>query len=346
MILHKKAIFLALLAAALYGMSAPFSKLLLGDIEPLLLAALLYLGAAFGMVLIMLARKITGWTGEEGVLTLKDLPYVIAMVILDIIAPIALLYGLSVSSAATVSLLNNFEIVATSLIALLIFKENIGRQMWYAIFLITLATLLLSLDLNQAIILNHGAILVLLATLAWGLENNCTKKLSIKDPLMVVLIKGTGSGLGALLLAIIFGELSATFITVVLGLLVGSLSYGMSIFFYIHAQRELGAARTSAYYAIAPFIGVIITLVMFKEFPSVQFYIALFMMMVGSYFAVTQRNNHQHHHKPIVHEHAHSHDDGHHTHDNSSVTHSHVHRHNAIDHQHEHTPDSHHNHRH
>ncbi len=343
------AVITAMLAAALYGISSPVSKLLLIELQPAFLAALLYLGAGFGMLFIQIIKKIGKKELKEAKLTRKELPYVIAMIVLDIGAPIFLMVGLSLSEPASVSLLNNFEIVATSFLALLIFKEAIGKRMWLAIGLITISSIVLCFEGRESITFTLGSIFVLIACCFWGLENNCTRMLSVKDPLEIVLIKGIGSGSGAMMIALIMGQYSKNILLILCAMLLGFVAYGLSIYCYIKAQRELGAARTSAYYATAPFIGVFISWLIYREGIALQFLLALIIMLIGSFLAVSELHQHSHLHEAIAHEHKHRHDDGHHTHiHNPPFTgeHSHLHTHEAIQHNHIHTPDIHHIHTH
>ena len=286
MINKNKAIFYAVLAAALYALNAPISKLLLVQIPSTMMAGLLYLGAGIGMFLMEKLHK----NKQEQPLTKKELPFTIAMVVLDIAAPIFLMVGLTKCSAANASLLNNFEIVATSLIALVIFKEAISRRLWFAIVLVTISSILLSFEDMSSLEFSWGSLFVLLACICWGFENNCTRMLSSKNPAQIVIIKGFGSGLGALVLSLIVGERYFHFGYIVLALLLGFVAYGLSIYFYIYAQRDLGAAKTSTYYAISPFIGAVLSLIIFTELPSVVFIIALAIMAMGTYFASTSDN--------------------------------------------------------
>lgn len=276
-----KAIFHAVLAAALYAINAPVSKLLLTEIPSTMMAGLLYLGAGVGMYLLEKLNR----HREELPLTRQELPYTIAMVVLDIAAPVFLMIGLLRCSAANASLLNNFEIVATSLIALFIFKEAIGKKLWMAILLVTLASILLSFEDMSSLQFSWGSVFVLLACVCWGFENNCTRMLSSKNPAQIVIIKGFGSGLGALLLSFCTGERYTNWGYILLAMLLGFVAYGLSIYFYIYAQRELGAAKTSTYYAISPFIGAGVSLLLFRELPSAVFIIALLLMAAGTYFA-------------------------------------------------------------
>ena len=276
------AIFSAILAAALYALNAPASKLLLQNVPPSMMAALLYLGAGLGMLLMGLARKAAGRPSAEAHLTRKDLPYTIGRIVLDILAPIFLMIGISHTTAANASLLNNFEIVATSLIALFIFKEKISRRLWLAIGLIVLSSALLTVEDAGSLKFSVGSVFVLLASCCWGLENNCTRMLSQSDPQEIVIVKGLGSGAGALLVALLTGESFPAWGYVPFALLLGFVAYGLSIYFYVYAQRYLGAARTSAYYAIAPFIGVLMSLAIFREMPGMIFFAALAVMIVAT----------------------------------------------------------------
>lgn len=276
----KGPIFFAILAALLYAINAPFSKLLLEFIPPTMLAGLLYLGAGIGMIIIKLFRIKSNKNTEES-LSKSDLPNILAMIILDILAPIFLMLGLSSASAANVSLLNNFEIVATSIIAMMIFKEHISKKLWISIALVTIASIILSVDDISSLKFSSGSLFVIAACICWGFENNCTRNLSSKDPLDIVMLKGIFSGLGAVIISIFIGEKLFTTNYIFIALLLGFVSYGLSIYFYIYAQRFLGAAKTSTYYAIAPFVGTIISLLVFKELPSLSFIIALIIMILG-----------------------------------------------------------------
>lgn len=276
----------AILAAALYALNAPVSKLLLRAAPPTMMAAFLYLGAGVGMLAVGIVRKAVEKTPTERHLTTHDLPYTIGMVVLDIAAPIFLMMGLTSADPANVSLLNNFEIVATTLIALVLFKETISRRLWLAIGLITISSVVLSIENADSFRFSGGSLFVLLACICWGFENNCTRMMSESDPLEIVVIKGFGSGIGSLAIAFTVGERLPAVNLIFIILLLGFISYGLSIFFYVYAQRRLGAALTSAFYAVAPFIGVALSLLIFGKMPNIQFFIALGIMIVGTYFAV------------------------------------------------------------
>ena len=273
------------MAAALYAANSPFSKILLEFMPSTMMAGLLYIGAGVGMGFVYFLRKLKGRSAgyENESFTRADLPYTLAMIVLDIAAPIFLLFGLSHTTAANASLLNNFEIVATALIALAVFKEKISARLFTGILFVTVSCALLSFEDISGLSLSFGSIFILLACVCWGIENNCTRRLSSKDPLVIVLLKGTFSGLGSVIIAFIIGERITVLWSVFAVLALGFVAYGMSIFFYVHAQRTLGAARTSAYYAVAPFIGVLISLLIFRDIPEITFFIALAVMALGAW---------------------------------------------------------------
>ena len=281
----KKGISFAILAAALYAINAPFSKILLNFMPPTLMAGFLYVGAGIGMVVIAVIRKIQKREVKEAKLTKAELPYTIAMIVLDIAAPIFLLFGLNATTAANASLLNNFEIVATAIIALMVFKEKISERLWLGIMFVTLSCGILSFEDISSLQFSYGSLLVLLAAVCWGFENNCTRKISSKDPLQIVLLKGIFSGMGSILIGLCIGEQIEVFWSIVAVLAIGFVAYGLSIYFYVYAQRLLGAARTSAYYAVAPFIAAILSLIIFREIPDITYFIALMLMIVGAWLS-------------------------------------------------------------
>ena len=276
---------LAILAAALYALNAPFSKELLAHTGPTMMAAFLYLGAGLGLLLYGLAGKALGHNAVRAPLTRKELPYTLAMIALDIAAPIFLMLGLSRTSASNASLLNNFEIVATSLIALLIFKEHISRRLWLAIGLVTLASMILGFEGSGSLTFDVGSLFVLCACLCWGFENNCTRMLSSKSSVQITIIKGCFSGLGSLLVALLLREPLPGLNWILCILLLGFVAYGLSINFYIMAQSHLGAAKTSAFYSIAPFLGVAFSMVL-GERPGVQFYLGLLVMVLATWLMI------------------------------------------------------------
>ena len=265
-------------------------------------------------------------------ITKKDLPNVLGMIALDIAAPILLMFGLLDSASSNASLLNNFEIVCASLIALFVFKEAVSKRMWLAISLITASSFVLSFEDISAFKFSWGAILVILATLCWGLENNCTKNLSSKNTYHIVFLKGIFSGLGSLIVALCMRERFAGIGYFALALLLGFVAYGLSIFFYIRAQGIIGALKTSAYYAVAPFIGTLLSFVIFREKPTWAYFLGLAIMILGTGIVVidTLAKKHNHIHR---HTFTHTHDGSTHSH---TIEHEHSHNHYLSDQKHRH----------
>ena len=280
-------VFFAILAAVLYALNSPLSKLLLQDVPPAMMASFLYLGAGLGLFVMGMIRKIGGTAVQEQPLTRAELPYTLGMIVLDIAAPVFLMAGLACTTAENASLLNNFEIVATSLIALFIFKEQISRRLWAAIGLVAISSMILSFENAACLEFSAGSLFVLAACICWGFENNCTRMLSGKSPTEIVVIKGICSGTGSLLIGLMVGEQIPQIIYMTGAMLVGFVAYGLSIYFYIYAQRDLGAAKTSAYYSVAPFVGVFLSLLIFREIPGVNFWAALVLMAWGTWLAST-----------------------------------------------------------
>lgn len=281
----KTGIFLAILAATLYALNSPLSKILLDFMPPTIMAGSLYVGAGIGMGIVALIRRASKTQQSESPLSKKDRPYVLLMIALDIAAPIFLLVGLHHTTAATASLLNNFEIVATALVALAVFKEAISPRLFTGILFVTLSCVLLSFEDITSLQFSAGSLFILLAAVCWGFENNCTRKISSKDPLQIVLLKGIFSGLGSIIIGLLLGERVTVLWSIPAVLGVGFVAYGLSIFFYVYAQRTLGAARTSAYYAVAPFIGTLLSLVIFREMPSSTYFVALGLMIIGAWLS-------------------------------------------------------------
>lgn len=281
----RKGIMMAILAAVLYAVSSPFSKILLNEMPPTLMAGFLYLGAGIGMSLIAVSRRVRQVETTEIHLSKAEMPYTVAMILLDIAAPICMLIGLNATTAANASLLNNFEIVATALIALVVFRERISKRLWTGILFVTLSSVILSFEDVTSLEFSYGSLFVLLAAVFWGLENNCTRKLSSCDPLEIVLLKGIFSGTGSIVIGLVIGERLVNLWSVIAVMAVGIVSYGLSIYFYVHAQRLLGAARTSAYYAVSPFIAAFLSILIFGQIPEVTYFIALILMAVGAWYS-------------------------------------------------------------
>lgn len=335
----------AILAAAFYSINIPVSKILLTYVQPKMMAAFLYLGAGLGLLLYSFIKKDSS---KNESLTKDELPYTIGMVVLDIAAPILLMVGLTKTSSANASLLNNFEIVATSLVALLIFKEVLSKRLVISIFLVTVSSVLLSFEGTGSFSFNFGSLLVLAAACCWGFENNCTRKLSSKSSVKITTIKGICCGIGSLILAFVTGEKTPKPSLILAVLVLGFVAYGLSINFYIKAQKDLGAAKTGAYYSTSPFLGVILSMVLLGERPTLQFYIGLAIMLIAVALTVFDTISLQHTHEHIhTHTHEHSHGDLVHTHAHDHAhTHIHAHTENSAIHTHEHKTIENHNHKH
>ncbi len=337
----------ALIAALFFGASAPIAKLLLGDdIAPIFLAAFLYLGSGTGTFLVRLTQRMRSKDVEADI-KLPDIKWLAGAIISGgILAPIVLMISLQNTLASTASLLLNFEGVGTTLIALLFFKEAISRRAWTAIIVITLASIFLSTNLGEGFGLSLGALGIILACVLWGVDNNFTRNISGKDPLAIVAWKGLVAGTFSFLLAFFLGnELPS--LSIILGTLaLGFVSYGLSTMLFIRSMRGLGAARTSALYGTAPLAGVLLSIVIFGEFPSFLFVIAAILMIGGALLLINEEHSHSHTHTAMFHDHSHSHDDSAHGHDTAMEVHSHEHEHPAEEHEHDHMPDIHHRHGH
>ena len=301
-----------------------YPKMLLVQVQPAMMAALLYLGAGVGLFLFGLAG---GEKKQNEPLTRQELPFVVGMIVLDVAAPILLMLGLERTTSANASLLNNFEIVATSLIAAFAFREVLSRKLVWAIVLVTLASITLSFEGEGSFAFNAGSFLVLGAACCWGLENNCTRMLSSRSSVQITAIKGIFSGLGSLAVAWMAGESLPGLRWIPMALALGFVAYGLSINFYIRAQKDLGAAKTSAYYSIAPFLGAAFSMLLLKEKPDLQFCAGLVIMIAAAVLlsrdSIGLQHTHEHAH---THTHEHRHGELVHTHEHQHVhTHTHVH---------------------
>lgn len=316
-----RAVLYALLAAVFYAFNTPFSKLLLQEVPPTLMAGSLYMGAGLGVGILYLFHVRQEPKSER--LSRGDLSYTVGMILLDILAPIFLMIGISIGSASNASLLGNFEIVATTLIALLIFKEAVSGTLWIAVGLIALSSIFLSFEGSGSFQFSRGSLFVLLAASCWGLENNCTRKISDKSAYQIVILKGVFSGGGSLAIGLLTGERLPEAQYLLWAMLLGFVAYGLSIFLYVRAQRDLGAAKTSAYYAVAPFIGSFFSFVIHGEPLTGLYFVGLALMLAGTAFVVSdtlgQRHTHAHTHTI-----RHAHGGAVHTH---TITHAHAHIH-------------------
>ena len=327
--------FFAILAAALYALSVPVGKVLLDHAGAAMMAAFLYLGAGLGLAL--WGRIVPD--REASPITRQDIPYILGMILLDIAAPILLMLGLQRTGSANASLLNNFEIVATSLIAWLLFREKLSRRLSFAIVLVTFASIVLGYEGSESLRFGAGSALVLAAACCWGLENNCTRMLSRWSSVQITTIKGIFSGLGSLIVAFCAGESLPDLRWIPAILLLGFVAYGLSINFYIKAQKELGAAKTSAWYSIAPFLGVVFGIVLLGERPDGRFFLGLLLMVLATLLMVFDTISLQHTHEHAhTHCHEHRHGDQLHTHEHTHIhAHNHVHGADETTHDHQHS---------
>ncbi|MFL0266688.1 DMT family transporter [Candidatus Clostridium radicumherbarum] len=344
----------ALLAALLFGASAPLAKILLGQIDPVPLAAFLYLGSGTGLLVYqMIINIIDKGKKGEAPLSKKDFPWLLGAILFGgVVAPIILMTSLKITPASTSALLLNFEGVSTTLIALFFFKESIGRRVWIAVICITAASILLSWDFTNQWGFSLGALGVVGACICWGIDNNFTRNISLKNPYTIVILKGFGAGTFSLILTFLLKNHIPEIKVILLAMILGCFSYGFSIVLFVLAMRNLGSARTSSFFGTSPFIGAILAFILYREVPSNMFIIALPFMVLGTFFLLKEDHNHKHIHENLIHEHRHCHNDNHHNHSHlpgevpPSGYHSHVHEHEEIQHVHQHTPDIHHRHAH
>lgn len=339
-------IFAALCAALLFGASTPLAKLLLGDASPWLLAGLLYLGSGVGLGLVELAR------GGPRVQLQSPERWALAGAIAagGIAGPVLLMWGLSRMAASNAALLLNAESVFTALIAWFVFRENFDRRIALGMALIVAGALVLSWPSEMHIDQIEPSIAVLVACLAWGIDNNLTRKVSLANPATIALLKGLTAGATNTGLALLAGATLPRLPVFGGALLVGWLGYGVSLALFVVALRELGAARTGAYFSTAPFAGALFAVLLLGEPVSASLAIAGLLMAAGVWLHVSERHAHAHAHEPLEHTHEHEHDEHHrHAHEPPlppGARHTHLHSHERLMHAHPHYPDAHHRHRH
>ncbi len=338
----------AIAAAALFGGSTPFAKVLVGSLPPVMLAGLLYLGSGLGLTLVYLVRR---QRSAEAPLTRTDLPCLAGATLFGgVLGPILLMIGLSTASASTSSLLLNLEGVFTALLAWFAFKENFDRRIFTGMVLIVAGGILLSWQGSGFEAPSVGALAVMGACLCWGIDNNLTQKVSAGDPVQVTAIKGTVAGAVNLMVALVMGATVPSLATTGAAFIVGFLGYGCSLVMFVLALRHIGTARTGAYFSLAPFVGASVALVVLREPVGALFFGAATLMGAGVWLHVTERHEHEHTHEYLEHTHPHVHDEHHqHVHDpgvDPDRPHSHPHVHLPMTHTHPHYPDIHHRHRH
>ena len=341
----------AMLAAVLFGASTPFSKILLGKTEPVLLAGLLYLGSGIGLTIWSRFRSQSKAGTGEAQLKRSDFPWLAGAILAGgIIGPVLLMVGLAITAASSASLLLNLEGVFTAVLAWFVFKENFDRRIALGMAAITLGGLVLSWGGRLEVGVPWGALAITGACLAWGIDNNLTRRVSAGDPVQIAAIKGLVAGAVNFTIALAIGAHVPAFSTVTMAALLGFFGYGVSLTLFVLALRHIGTARTGAYFSLAPFVGALISLLILRDSLSYQFVIAAALMGVGVWLHLTERHEHKHEHEAIEHDHRHVHDEHHqHEHDEFAPLgepHSHPHRHERMVHSHPHYPDIHHRHAH
>jgi len=341
---------LGLASAALFGASTPLAKLLLGEVDPWLLAGLLYLGSGIGLGIVHLSRQFLRIEPPEAPLRRADLPRLAAVVLAGgVIGPLLLMLGLSVTPASSAALLLNVEGLATMGIAWAVFHENADRRIVLGALSILAGAVLLSWQ-GAAGGVGWGALAIVGACLAWGIDNNLTRKLSAADPVQIAMLKGLVAGAVNLVLALWHGASLPPAGPLLGAGVVGFFGYGVSLVLFVLALRHLGAARTGVYFSMAPFIGAVLALGLFSEPLTVRLALAAALMGLGLYLHLAEHHEHEHDHEELTHEHVHVHD-AHHQHEHGpgvapGEPHVHVHRHAPMVHRHPHYPDLHHRHTH
>jgi drug/metabolite transporter (DMT)-like permease len=337
---------LALASALSFGASTPLSKILLVSVNPQLLAGLLYLGAGIGLGGVHLTRSALGVSTREAQLSKGDMPWLGAVILFGgIIGPLLLMLGLFRTKATSGALLLNLESLATMGLAWLVFRENVDRRLLLGAFAILAGAIILSWE-GQGVDLNAGAGLIAAACLAWGVDNNLTRKLSAADPVMIAMIKGLVAGTVNVGLALFLDAALPSVGIIGAAATVGFIGIGVSLVLFVLGLRHLGAARTGAYFSLAPFIGAFLAIVFLHEPLTAKLAVAGALMGFGLWLHLAERHQHEHQHDGLEHEHSHTHDDHHqHCHDGPvTEPRSHWHRHEPLHHTHPHYPDLHHRH--
>ncbi len=340
---------LALAAAALFGASTPIAKLLLGEVSPVVLAGLLYLGSGLGLALLQLARGRVRRLREAS-LIVRDWGWLAGAIVAGgVVAPVLLLWGLAGSGAAETSLLLNFEGVMTTIVAAVVFREAIGGRVWVAALVMLTGGLVLAYDPSAPLPFSVPALAIVGACFCWAIDNNLTRKVARADPVVTAMTKGLAAGSFNLALGLALGGKYPDLAAVAGALALGFLSYGVSLVLFIYALRHLGAARTGAHFSTAPFIGAALAVPLLGEPVSSGLITATVLMALATWLVLTEHHSHEHAHERLLHAHRHVHD-AHHQHahhgDEGPEPHVHEHVHEPMRHAHPHMPDLHHRHDH
>ena len=352
----KNGILYAIAAAALFGASTPFAKLLLGTMPPVLLAGLLYLGSGVGLFALRFCRQ-SLWrqsstrSDREAALPRSQWPWLAGAVLFGgVLGPMLLMLGLSRTTAASSSLLLNFEGVFTALLAWFVFRENFDARIALGMLAIVAGGIVLSWQPQGGLSLSTGTLFVIAACACWGVDNNLTQKVSASDPFQIASIKGLVAGSVNLSIAVSLGASWPPLRVLVGALVVGFFGYGLSLACFVLALRHIGTARTGAYFSLAPFVGALVSLPLLHEPVQNVFWLAAALMGIGVWLHLTEKHEHAHRHEPLQHSHSHVHDE-HHQHEHlagvdSTEPHTHEHSHDPLTHSHAHFPDIHHRHGH
>ena len=349
--MQRQAIVYALLSAALFGASTPLAKLLLGEVPPLLLAAILYLGSGIGLLGWIAARRAFSAGPSPAGLSPADYPWLGAAIVSGgVVAPLLLVFGLIRTDGSTASLLLNLEAVLTAVIAWVAFRENVDRRVFLGMMSIVAGGVLLAWQEVPKAGSLIGPALIGGACLAWALDNNLTRRVSGGDAASIACLKGLVAGSVNMALAVELGVRLPSAPVVAAAGAVGFLGYGVSLVLFIVALRNLGTARTGAYFSVAPFFGAVLALLVLGEETTMLFWVAAVLMALGVRLHLTERHEHKHVHEPLEHSHPHAHDE-HHQHEHEGgwdgrEPHAHAHRHARLVHSHPHYPDLHHRHDH
>ena len=346
-----RAVLCALAAAALFGASTPFAKLLLGEVSPLVLAATLYLGSGIGLAAWIALRSRLPGREAAAPIARPDWPWIAAAIAAGGVAgPILLVQGLARSDASAASLLLNLEAVLTAVIAWTVFRENVDRRIFAGMAAIVAGGVLLSAGAVPSAGGFAGALMIAAACLAWAIDNNLTRRVSGGDAATLACLKGLAAGTVNLGLAMAFSAPLPSLAGWLAAGLLGFLGYGVSLVLFIVALRNLGTARTGAYFSVAPFAGAALAIAMLGERPGPAFWPAAGLMALGVWLHLSEHHEHAHTHEELEHAHEHTHDEHHqHVHDaewNGKEPHAHLHRHARLSHAHLHFPDLHHRHLH
>jgi drug/metabolite transporter (DMT)-like permease len=338
----------ALGAALLFGAGTPLAKLLLASTSPWLLAGLLYLGSGLGLALLRLLRR-----GEpRAQLASGEWPWLVGAVLAGgVVGPVLLMWGLAGMPASGAALLLNAEGVFTAVIAWVVFRENVDRRILLGMVAIVAGAMVLSWPGQPQARIGAAlpALAVLGACLAWGIDNNLTRKVALADAVWLASVKGLAAGATNLTLALALGAAWPSTPQVSGALTVGLVAYGFSLVLFVVALRHLGTARTGAYFSVAPFFGALVAVLGLGELVTMPLLVAGALMAIGVWLHLRERHEHEHDHAALEHEHEHDHDAHHqHTHDEpaSPAPHTHRHRHEPLRHVHAHFPDAHHRHPH